>query len=95
MLWDSPSAKRKTIEIWSQIAEHFKDERMILGYDLLGEPAINKNRERELIDLYKEISVAIRAHDPNHMIVYEGNNYAIDLSVLSKYDNALDTNGCY
>lgn len=68
---------------------------MILGYDLIGEPAIDKKRERELIDLYKDISLGIRAHDPNHMIVYEGNNYAIDLSVLSKYDDILDKNGCY
>lgn len=95
MLWDSPGAKQRTIEIWSEIAEHFKNERMILGYDLLGEPAIKKNREKELIELYKAISSAIRSHDPNHMIVYEGNNYAIDLSVLSKYDDDLDKNGCY
>ena len=95
MLWNSPNAKKRTIEIWREIAEHYKNERMILGYDLLGEPAIKKNRERELIDFYKEISDAIRVHDPNHMIVYEGNNYAIDLSVLSKYDEVLDKNGCY
>lgn len=95
MLWNSPHAKKRTIEIWSEIAEHYKNERMILGYDLIGEPAIDKKRERELIDLYKDISAGIRAHDPNHMIVYEGNNYAIDLSVLLKYDDSLEKNGCY
>jgi hypothetical protein len=95
MLWDSPYAKKRTIKIWSEIGEHYKNERMILGYDLIGEPAIDKKRERELIDLYKDISAGIRAHDTNHMIVYEGNNYAIDLSVLSKYNDILDKNGCY
>ncbi len=95
MLWDSPYAKKRTIEIWAEIAKHYKNERMILGYDLIGEPAIKKNREKELIDFYKDISTAIRAHDPNHMIVYEGNNYAIDLKVLATYDDMLDKNGCY
>lgn len=95
MLWESPFAKKRTIEIWSEIAAHFKNERMILGYDLIGEPALKTKREKELVDLYNEISKAIRIQDPNHMIVYEGNNYAIDLSVLSKYDNLLDANGCY
>jgi len=95
MLWDSQDAKKRTIEIWSEIAEHFKNEKIILGYDLINEPAIEKKREKEIIDLYKEISEEIRKHDPNHMIVYEGNNYAVDLSVLSKYDELLDKNSCY
>lgn len=95
MLWDAPDAKQKTIDMWGQIAAHYRDERMILGYDLLGEPAINPKREKELIDLYVEISTAIRREDPNHMIVYEGNNYAIDLDVLSAHDQLLDKNGCY
>lgn len=95
MLWDSPAARRRTVKLWAEIAEHFRDERMILGYDLLGEPALPRKRERELISLYREISGAIRAVDPNHMIVYEGNNYAIDLDVLARYDSHLDANGCY
>lgn len=95
VLWDSPNAKKRTIEIWSEIANHYKNERMILGYDLIGEPAIDKKRERELMEFYRDISAGIRKNDPNHMIVYEGNNYAIDFSVLSKYDDLLDENGCY
>jgi len=95
MLWDSPYAKRRTIEIWSRIAAHFRDEPMILGYDLLNEPSLEVKREKELIDIYQSISAAIRAQDTNHMIVYEGNNYAMDLDVLSKYDQMLDENGCY
>ncbi|MFM7310731.1 MAG: cellulase family glycosylhydrolase, partial [Flavobacteriales bacterium] len=89
------TSKKRTIEIWNEIADQYKNERMILGYDLIREPAIDKKREKELIDLHKDISSAMRAHDRNHMIVYEGNNYAIDLAVLSKFDEELDKNGCY
>lgn len=95
MLWDSPEAKKRTIEIWSEIADYYKNEKMILGYDLIGEPAIEKKREKEIVELYRDISEAIRKKDTNHMIVYEGNNYATEFSVLSKYDTLLDKNGCY
>ncbi len=95
MLWDSPSAKRRTIEIWSEIASHYSAERMILGYDLIGEPALPKKRAGEIAQLYRDISNGIRIHDPNHMIVYEGNNHAIDLDVLSAYEDMLDKNACY
>jgi hypothetical protein len=95
MLWDSPNAKKRTIEIWSEIAEHFKNEKMILGYDLINEPALEKQREKEIVELYRDISDALRKNDPNHMIVYEGNKCSTDLSILSNYDNLLDKNGCY
>lgn len=95
MLWDSPAAQRRTIEIWARIAAHYKDEEMILGYDLLNEPSLAKKRELELLDVYGDITAAIRAVDKHHMIVYEGNNHANDLDVLARYDNLLDANGAY
>ncbi len=95
MLWDSPTAQCRAAEIWARIADHHKDEEMILGYDLLGEPALPKKRERELLQVYQAITAAIRAVDRHHMIVYEGNNYAIDPDVLARHDALLDANGAY
>jgi endoglucanase len=95
LLWDSPTAQKRTIAIWSEIAEHYKNEPMLLGYDLIGEPNIQKKQGKELIDFYREISASIRLHDSHHMIIYEGNNFAIDLEVLAKYDELLDQNACY
>jgi len=95
VLWDSEEAKLKTAAIWSEIAQHYKDEQIILGYDLLNEPNITRKRENELIDLYQKITTSIRKYDPNHMIIYEGNSYATKLDALSKYDSLLDSNACY
>jgi len=95
LLWDSEEAKKKTIEIWAEIASHYKDEQIILGYDIINEPNISKKREKEIIDLYQRITTTIRKNDPNHMIIYEGNGYATKLNVLSKYDSLLDSNACY
>ena len=95
VLWDSEEAKLKTASIWSEIAQHYKDEQIILGYDLINEPNITRKREKELIDLYQKITTSIRKYDTNHMIIYEGNSYATKLDVLSKYDSLLDSNACY
>jgi hypothetical protein len=95
VLWDSEEAKLKTAAIWSEIAQYYKNEQIILGYDLVNEPKIVRKREKELIDLYQRITAAIRKYDSNHMIIYEGNRYATKLDVLSKYDSILDANACY
>jgi len=95
LLWDSEEAKQKAVSIWSEIAGHYKHEPIILGYDIINEPNISKKREKELIDLYQKISIAIRAQDQNHMIIYEGNGFGTKMDVLSKYERLLDSNGCY
>jgi hypothetical protein len=95
LLWDSEEAKQKSVTIWSEIAGRYKHESIILGYDIINEPNIPKKREKELIDLYQKISLAIRAQDQNHMIIYEGNGFSTKMDVLSKYDSLLDSNGCY
>lgn len=95
LLWDSEEAKQKAVTIWSEIAGYYKQESIILGYDIINEPNIPKKREKELIDLYQKISLTIRAQDQNHMIIYEGNGFGSKMDVLSKYDSLLDSNGCY
>jgi hypothetical protein len=95
LLWDSEEAKQRAVTIWSEIAGRYKAESIILGYDIINEPDIPQKREKELIDLYQKISLAIRAQDQNHMIIYEGNGFGTKMDVLSKYDGLLDSNGCY
>lgn len=95
LLWDSEEAKKKTVDIWSEIADHFKNEQIILRYDIINEPNISRKREKELIDLYQKITHSIRDHDTNHMIIYEGNGYATKLNIFSEYDDLLDDNACY
>jgi len=95
VLWDSEEAKLKTAKIWSEIAQHYKEEQIILGYDIINEPNITRKREIQLINLYQKITSSIRKYDPNHMLIYEGNRYATELALLSKYDSLLDYNASY
>ncbi|WPD23691.1 MAG: cellulase family glycosylhydrolase [Candidatus Electrothrix scaldis] len=73
--WDGNGAAPNTanqdrlIALWQAIADRYKYETAILGYDLINEP--RPNNTTEWIGLAEQIIAAIRAVDPNHMIVLE------------------------
>ena len=83
-LWESELNKNKTIALWKKLAERYKDEEWIGGYDLLNE--VNwemENDNEELLNLYKDITTEIRAVDNNHIIFIEGNGFANDFNGLT------------
>lgn len=83
-LWQSEQNKTLTVQIWRKIAERYKDEVWIGGYDLLNEPKWNlPPNNQPLRDLYVRITDTIRAVDNNHLIFIEGNWFATDFSGLT------------
>ena len=83
-LWESELNKNKTIALWKKLAERYKDEEWIGGYDLLNE--VNwemENDNEELLNLYKDITTEIRTVDNNHIIFIEGNGFANDFNGLT------------
>ena len=88
-LWESDLNKNKTIALWKKIAERYKDEEWIGGYDLLNE--VNwemENDNEELLNLYKDITNQIRTVDSDHIIFIEGNGFANDFNGLTPpWDN--------
>jgi len=86
-LWESDFNKSKTVALWGQLAERYKDEPWIGGYDLINEPNWNL-ATYELRNLYVQITNAIRAVDTNHIIFIEGNWFANDFTGLTPpWDN--------
>jgi aryl-phospho-beta-D-glucosidase BglC (GH1 family) len=83
-LWESEQNKTLTVQIWRKIAERYKDEVWIGGYDLLNEPAWNlPPNNLPLRDLYIRITDTIRAVDNNHLLFIEGNWFATDFNGLT------------
>jgi len=86
-LWDSEENRRKTIALWKKLAERYKDEPNIGGYDIINEPnwgfedpANDKNGLKEqknepLRKLLVAITQAIREVDKKHIIIIEGNGW--------------------
>jgi len=97
-LWESEENQRKTIALWKKLAERYKDQPWIGGYDLINEPNINftgKNpngtdemSNAPLWKLQKDITAAIRAVDKKHIIFIEGNGWGNNYNGLpALWDN--------
>ena len=88
-LWESDFNKSKTVALWGQLADRYKDEPWIAGYDLINEVNWTLGTY-DLRNLYIQITDAIRAVDNNHIIFIEGNGFANDFTGLTPpWDNKL------
>ncbi|NVN19045.1 cellulase family glycosylhydrolase [Muricauda sp. HICW] len=82
-LWESEANQQKMIAFWEKIAERYKDEPWIGGYDIINEPNWNFEGENPngcdeehnapLRKLMVDVTTAIRKIDKNHIVVIEGN----------------------
>lgn len=83
--------RRLTVQLWRFLAEHYKDEWIVAGYDLLNEPLPNWfcAYNGEVMPLYRDIVKAIREVDERHLIILEGAHWATDWSI---FDEKIDDN---
>jgi endoglucanase len=85
-LFQSEASKQLTVEIWTRIARHYKNEPAILGYDLLNEPIAHYFNKAELNPylepLYKQITTAIRTVDKNHIVILGGAQWDTNLKLF-------------
>lgn len=83
-LWESDKNKTMTVDLWRKLAERYKDEPWIGGYDILNEPAWTLNPNNQpLRDLSIAITNAIRETDSVHIVFVEGNWYATDFNGMT------------
>ncbi|MFW8092289.1 glycoside hydrolase family 5 protein, partial [Klebsiella pneumoniae] len=61
---------------WQFLADRYKDEPAIAGYDLLNEPYAPSNEL--VVSFFERLIHAIREVDPHHILFVEGNRYARD-----------------
>lgn len=83
--WDGDHVQ-VAAKVWRHIADHYKDEPVIWGYDLINEPVPQDGREFELLPSMIAMRNAIREMDANHIIVAEGSWWGSDLSKLDWTD---------
>ncbi len=84
-LWESEENRDKTVALWAKLAERYRDEPWMGGYDLINETnwSFPGGNNSPLRSLYMEITDSIRLVDTNHMIIIEGNWFANDFSQLT------------
>ncbi|MEM6763582.1 MAG: carbohydrate-binding protein [Bacteroidota bacterium] len=82
-LWESKANRDKTVALWMKLAERYKDDPLIAGYDLINEPNWPLDENILLRELYGEITDSIRSIDAQHIIFIEGNWFANDFTGLT------------
>jgi len=93
-LYEDTAAQTLTVSIWKRIAEHYKNESFILGYDLLNEPIAtyfdSAHFNPKLEPLYRRIVEAIRSVDKNHLVFLGGAQWDSNFDIFGKpFDDKL------
>jgi endoglucanase len=95
-LFEDAEAQKQTIEIWTRIARHYRDNPTVLGYDLFNEPIppfpqITRYNS-QLEPLLRRITEAIRTVDSNHVVILTGSQWDTNFKLLGR---PFDKNAMY
>ena len=75
-LFENEQSRKQCAAIWKRIAARYKNETIIIGYDLLNEPIahyFDKEKLNPLLEpVYKQITKAIREVDKKHILFLGG-----------------------
>ncbi len=78
--WQHRHFQDRVLWLWEILAERYRDNPWVAGYDLLNEPSDPGGEQ--LTAFYQRIVPAIRRIDPEHIIFLEGNRFSRDFSAL-------------
>jgi len=84
-LWTKRSNRQKTYAVWEALADRYKDEEIIAGYDILNESVLPD--VALLNEFYRESIKAIRRSDKNHMLFIEGKHWAQQIDLLDDFED--------
>ena len=93
-LFKSKESQLLTARIWNKIADHYKNETTVMGYDLLNEPIATFFNADEfnpyLEPVYKQITAAIRSVDKNHILFIGGAQWDSNFKIFgTPFDSKL------
>jgi len=82
LLWEEKEHRERTAMLWQYLADEFKDEEAVCGYDILNEPVIDRKKIPLLKAFYKRVIKKIREVDGAHAVFLEGNLWAQEIDFL-------------
>jgi endoglucanase len=92
--WIHKDFQDRALHLWEVIAQRYKNEPWVAGYDLINEPADPTGQR--VFPYYSRLHDAIRKIDSDHILFLEGDKYAVDFSKFTElWDNVVYTNHDY
>jgi len=74
--WSNPEYQARTEWLWQQVANRYKDRTSVAGYSILNEPW--GTTPENMAAVMRKLYAAVRAADPNHVIILPGHVKGID-----------------
>ncbi|WP_433170309.1 glycoside hydrolase family 5 protein [Actinoallomurus sp. CA-150999] len=82
--WQHRHFQDRVVRLWEAIADRYKDDRWVAGYNPVNEPA---DESRQVVGpFYRRLVEAIRAVDPHHTLFLDGNTYSTEFDVFDVFD---------
>lgn len=85
-LYEDEASQQQAAGIWKRIAEHYRDNPTILGYDLLNEPIPHfpklQSYNSKLEPVYRKLVAAVRSVDKNHVVILGGAQWDSNFAVF-------------
>jgi endoglucanase len=93
-LFESNESRQLTVDIWRKLAGRYRDEPIVIGYDLLNEPIAHyfdtPTLNPKLEPLYRNVVSGIREVDKNHIIFLGGAQWDTNFKIFgSPFDDKL------
>ena len=90
LFWEHRHFQDRVVGIWEAIADRYKGNPWVAGYNLMNEPA---DESRAVVGpFYERLSAAIREIDPEHILFFDGNTYSTEFGFFGEpLENAVYT----
>ncbi|KAG8683672.1 hypothetical protein FRC11_013235, partial [Ceratobasidium sp. 423] len=75
LFWEHIEFQNRAIALWEELARRYKGNTWVAGYNPLNEPTDEEHTR--VLDWYARAQKAIHAIDPDHILFWDGNTFAI------------------
>jgi aryl-phospho-beta-D-glucosidase BglC (GH1 family) len=82
LFWQHKHFQDRTVHLWEALAEHYKGNSWVAGYNPMNEPGDISGEK--IVPFYRRVYDAIRAIDPEHIIFFDGNRYSQDFEMFEE-----------
>lgn len=86
LFWSYAALRDTVVNLWANIAEHYRGNPWVAAYDIVNEPSLVTDAV-VFNEFYDEVVRAIRKVDADHIIFVEGNKFTTDFSMVEPIED--------